>query len=196
MLRPVIQNIHFSIVASRLKWHCKKHVVEVNSCVCTVSCDAIFFQCDFEYVRKGDELLHIFSHHIQKTEDQLWEILRTYMLQQWVQHISCIMLKDVKVSLEDYIDTITTPGVPIDFLAIVVLCRAYHFHLAVYTSKGVWATCRQKSINKCCIQHCLQWKFHFHGDCEEIQGHGLPGLVGQLFEGRQTVVSWKVLPAW
>ena len=57
------------------------------------------FQCGFPFIRKGDELLHIFSHHISKTEDELREILRSFMLGHlvWLHQISEIVLSEVNV---------------------------------------------------------------------------------------------------
>ena len=52
----------------------------------------------------------------------------------WVEKISEVLLRDVNVSVEDYIDSVTTPGVPVDFVSLMVLCHAYHFHVAVFTS--------------------------------------------------------------
>ena len=82
-------------------------------------------------------MLHIFTHHIRKTEDQLREILRLYMLAnlEWIQRISRVVLHDVNVTVEDYIDTITTAGVHLDFVAVLVFCRIYHMHMAIFNSK-------------------------------------------------------------
>ena len=114
-------------------------------------------------MRQGDELLHIFTHHIKKTEDELREILRTYMVQHlaWVERLSSVIVRDVNVSLEDYVDTITTPGVPLDFVALVVLCRIYHIHVAVYTSQGLWSTCRKKDIRQCLFGIVYNGEFQF-----------------------------------
>ena len=79
----------------------------------------------------------------------------------WIDHISRIVLKEVNISVEDYINTITTPGFPLDFIGIIVLCRIYHFHLAVYTSTGVWATCRAKSIKDCIFGVVYNGHFKF-----------------------------------
>ena len=132
-----------------------------------------FLQCGFP-VRQGDELLHIFTHHIKKTEDELQEILRTYMVQHlaWVERLSSVILHDVNVSLEDYVDTITTPGVPLDFVALVVLCSIYHIHVAVYTSEGLWSTCHKKDIRQCLFGIVYNGEFQFtetvkHGKGEQ-----------------------------
>ena len=71
----------------------------------------------------------------------------------WVQKISEVLLRDVNVSVEDYIDSVTTPGVPVDFVGLMVLCRAYHFHIAVFTTRGIWSTARRskKRKNKNCL---------------------------------------------
>ena len=68
---------------------------------------------------------------------------------QWLQQISSVVLKEVNVSIEDYIDTITTPGVPLDFVALMFLCRIYHIHVAVFTTRGVWSTCRNTKKDDC-----------------------------------------------
>ena len=79
----------------------------------------------------------------------------------WVQRLSSIVLHDVNVSLEDYIDTITTPGVPFDFVALVVLCRIYHIHVAVYTTQELWSTCHEKDIRQCLFGIIYNGEFQF-----------------------------------
>ena len=95
-------------------------------------------QCDYPYIRPGDELLHIFTHHIGKTEDELCEILRGKMLQHlnWLEQISEVVLREVNVSLEDYIDTITMPGVPLDFVALLFLWQDLSYTHCRIHSKG------------------------------------------------------------
>ena len=126
-------------------------------------CALFLFQCPFPFIRRGDELLHIFSHHISKTEDDLRDLLRTFMLGHldWINQISEIVLTEVNVSVEDYIDSITSPGVPIDFVAIVALCRMYHIHLAVYTAKGMWSTSRERHIKNCLFGVLYRGNFEF-----------------------------------
>ena len=81
-----------------------------------------FLQCGSEYMRQGDELIHVLTHHIRLTEDQLRENLRCYIMNRldWVEKISACVLKQRDQSLEDYIDEITTPGVPLDPIALLV----------------------------------------------------------------------------
>ena len=102
-----------------LNVHCKNHATRAF----TVQYQNFHLQCGFDYIRPGDKLIHIFTHHIQKTEDQLREILRREMLKHldWVEKLCRVVLSEVNVSIEDYIDTMSTPGVPLDFTAIVVL---------------------------------------------------------------------------
>ena len=98
-----------------------------------------------------------------KTEDQLREIMRSKMLQHldWLQKVSKIVLKDVNVSVEDYIDRITTPGVPLDFVALLALCRFYHFHVAVFTTVGVWSTARVTKDQNCLFGVVYNSNFQF-----------------------------------
>ena len=62
----------------------------------------------------------------------------------WLEEITKVILVDVNVSLEDYIDSMSTPGVPLDFIAIVVISRLYHIHVAVFTNSGIWSTSRSR----------------------------------------------------
>ena len=141
------------------------------------------FQCGFQYIRPGDELLHYFTHHIMKTEDELREIMRSKMIQHidWLHKISKIVLKDVNVSLEDYIDTITTPGVPLDFVALMALCHFYHFHVAVFTTVGVWSTARETKKNNCLFGVVYHGNFTF----SETVGLGRGDAYREFLEKRR-----------
>ena len=87
-------------------------------------------------------MIHIFTHHIEKTEDKPCELLHLEMVQclDWVEKLGKVVLREVNISVKDYVDTITSPGVPLDFIAIVVLCRLYHIHICIYASAGMWCT--------------------------------------------------------
>ena len=105
-------------------------------------------------------MIHIFTHHVRQTEDDLREMLRDYMLanMEWVMKIGKTVLKTT--TLEDNIDLVTTPGFPIDPVCILVLARMFHFHIAIFVTKGVWSTCREKSLKKC------RFGLIFHGGSE------------------------------
>ena len=66
---------------------------------------------------------------------------------EWVIIIGKTVLKST--TLEDYIDPITMPDFPIDPVCVLVLARMFHFHVAIFVTKGVWSTCREKSLKKC-----------------------------------------------
>ena len=104
--------------------------------------------------------MHVFTHHLCRTEDDLREMLRDYMIvnMDWVLNIGKNMLKST--SLEDYIDTVTTPGVPIDPVCVLVLACMFHFHVAIFVSKGVLSTCKDRSLKKCRL------RLIFHGSTE------------------------------
>ena len=78
----------------------------------------------------------------------------------WLESISKTVLAEVAVSLEDYIDTITSPGVPLDFIAVTVLCRAYHMHIGIFTAAALWTTSKVKSFEVC------KFALVFHGDLQ------------------------------
>ena len=102
----------------------------------------------------------MFTHHLCLTEDDLREMLHDYMItnMDWVLNIDKTVLKST--SLEDYIDTVTTPGVPIDPICVLVLACMFHFHIAIFTSKGVLGTCKDRSLKKC------RFRLIFHGGTE------------------------------
>ena len=69
----------------------------------------------------------------------------------WLTALTSTVQKYSKVNVEDYIDRITTPGVPMDFVAITVLCRIYHIHVGVFFNNGAWSTCRDKHLKSSCF---------------------------------------------
>ena len=73
----------------------------------------------------------------------------------WVAKISARVLKQHEQSLEDYIDDITTPGVPLDPIALLVFARMYKIHIAIFTAKDIWATCRDTTLKK--VRFVLLW---------------------------------------
>ena len=74
--------------------------------------------------------------------------MRDFMIQHidWLTELTSTVWKYSKVTVEDYIDWITTPGVPMDFVAITVLCRIYHIYVEVFFNNGAWSTCRDKHL--------------------------------------------------
>ena len=58
----------------------------------------------------------------------------------WLEKLPKVVLAEVNMSIEDYINTMSTLGVPLDFIGIVVLAQIYHMHVAIYTTSGIWST--------------------------------------------------------
>ena len=79
----------------------------------------------------------------------------------WVLNIGKNVLKST--SLEDYIDTVTMPGVLINPVCVLVLACMFHFHVASFVSKVVWSTCKDRSLKKC------RFGLIFHGGTEFSQ---------------------------
>ena len=78
----------------------------------------------------------------------------------WLTDLMSTVRKYSKVTVEDYIDWITTPGVPMDFVAITVLCRIYHIHVGIFFNNGAWSTCRDKHLKS------SRFGIVFHGNLE------------------------------
>ena len=92
----------------------------------------------------------------------------------WVTDLMSTVWKYSQVTVEDYIDWMTTPGVPMDFVAITVLCRMYHIHVGVFFNNRAWSTCRDKHLKSSCfgiVFHgnlkfsetvCTEWMDKYH----------------------------------
>ena len=77
---------------------------------------------------------------------------------EWVTSLTSTVRKYTQVPVEDYIDSITTPGVPLDFVGLTVLCCIFHIHVGVFFNNGCWCTSRQKDLSK------ARFGIVFHGD--------------------------------
>ena len=98
-----------------------------------------FFQWDAQ-VAKGDELLHIISHHKPITPNEIRSYLPVWIKKHYtfVEKISKAFLQWKKLSLESYIETVSTPGVPIDKIGLLILARMYHLKLCVLLKNHYW----------------------------------------------------------
>ena len=91
--------------------------------------------------------------------------MRDFMIQHidWLTDLMSTVWKYSKVTVEDYIDWITTPGVPMDFVAITVLCRIYHIHVGIFFNNGasiISGLFPEDSKGKCLhihVQPCLDF---------------------------------------
>ena len=79
---------------------------------------------------------------------------------EWLTGIARTVLKKTETSVEDYIDTVTTPGYPIDAVCILVIARMFHIHIAVFLKSGAWSTSPSKSLKAC------RFALIFHGNNE------------------------------
>ena len=74
----------------------------------------------------------------------------------WIQKIGAKFFKKTEEPIESYIDHITTPGVPLDNIALLAIARMYRMHIGVFTLGGIWSTCNQNSLKK--VRFALVWK--------------------------------------
>ena len=99
---------------------------------------------------------------------QTWDL--TVQGSDWVRKISAYVLHQRGKSLEGYIDSITTPGVPLDAITLLIVACLYKLHTGIFTAEGVWSTCIQRTPKKydfyCCsstpplghVDTCSLWR--------------------------------------
>ena len=132
---------------------------------CAISSNRFFrLQCPLKECIPGDKTLHILSHFITKTEDELQEMLTRYMLSRldWFKSVSHKFLQTENISVEVYIDNLCTPGTPLDLLAIYVLARLYRFHIRFFLNEGMWCSNVKKDMTACKLVLLFQSKTDFH----------------------------------
>ena len=111
----------------------------------------------------ANKTLHILTHYITKTEEEIRDILTKYMLSalEWLESISHHYSECENVSLEGYIDNLATPGAPFDLLAIFVLAQLYHFHVRLFHANGMWCTSITKNMSVCQFVLLFQNRYEF-----------------------------------
>ena len=99
-------------------------------------------------------------HHVEHTEDQLREILQDFMLLhiEWVTSLTSTVHKYTQVPVKDYIDSITTPGVPLDFVGLMVFAAFSTYMWVCFFNNGCWCTSHEKDLSK------ARFGIVFHGD--------------------------------
>ena len=119
------------------------------------------FQCDAD-LPTGDELLHIISHHKPVTPTEI----RTY--QSGLRNIKILwekISKDIltckKLTLDDYISTVSTPRVPIDEISLLILTRMYHLKLCVLLKNHYWCALNGSDVSQSEIIIVFHGKLQF-----------------------------------
>ena len=120
------------------------------------------FQCDAT-VKRGDELLHIISHYKPVTSQDIPNYIPVWVMghKGFVETISKNTLSKKKISLEDCILTICTPGVPFYEIGLILLCRMYHLKLCVLLENHYWCTLNGYSVEANNIIIVFQGKLKF-----------------------------------
>ena len=137
-----------------------------------MTCDAFshFLQCNAE-VEKGDELLHIISHYKPVTLLEICNYIPAWVraYETFKQTISKDILEWKKLTLQDYVSAISTPGVPVDEIGLLMLCRLYHLELCVLLENHYWCALNRSSVENSKIIVIFRGKLKFSGtiNCTE-----------------------------
>ena len=106
---------------------------------------------------------------------------------EWVTSLTSTVCKYTQVPIEDYIDSITTLGVPLDFVGLTVLCHIFHIHVGVFFNNRCWCTSRAKDLSK------ARFGIVFHGDLKFTETVRKGGLRNICFGLRQDRPKEKCL---
>ena len=67
----------------------------------------------------------------------------------WFEKVSSHFLQENSTSVEVYIYSISTPGIPLDLLALYMIARLYRFHFGLVLNHGQWCTSVTKEMHRC-----------------------------------------------
>ena len=77
---------------------------------------SLLLLCGHDFT-KGDETLHGFSHYTRRTPTQMWQYMQHFFEKEehrkWMHFVGDSFLYRKGLMLEQYMDNIVTPGVPI-----------------------------------------------------------------------------------
>ena len=59
---------------------------------------------------------------------------------EWIQDVGAMYLAKKGLSVSEYLESLTSPKVPIDELGLLILARMYHGHVAVIMFDWCWTT--------------------------------------------------------
>ena len=87
------------------------------------------------------------------------------------EKVSSHFLLQNSTSVEAYIDSISTPGMPFDILALYVIAQLYHFHFGLVLNCEQWCTSVTKEMHHCTFILLFLGPTEFvetcHTDCAE-----------------------------
>ena len=130
----------------------------------------------------GDRTIHVFTHFIRRKEVAIRDYLRKNLMSRldFFTQVSTQYLTQAETSAEDYIDKISTEGIPLDLLGIFLIARLYQFHIAVVFHKGVWMTNKDNDWTKTMFTLVFQGVQNYSETCKEGQsGLYLQSLVNK-----------------
>ena len=83
----------------------------------------------------------------------------------WFEKMSSHFLRENSTSVEAYIDSISTLGIPLDLLALYVIARLYRFHFGLVLNRGQWCTSVTKEMHRCTFILLFQGPTEFVETC-------------------------------
>ena len=96
----------------------------------------------------SNELLHIISHHKLVTPNEIQAYLPVWTKKHhaFVEKISKDILDKQKLSVNDYVQTISSKGIPIDEIGLLILTRMYHLKLCMILKTHYWCALNSSDV--------------------------------------------------
>ena len=93
------------------------------------------------------------SHITGKTPEQMRDYLRRFVSQphhaKWIADVGSVFLAKKGLKVSDYLENITSPGVPLDELALLIFARMYHDQIAIICQDRVVYSSLKATMHDC-----------------------------------------------
>ena len=154
--------------------YCKVIVIDffVFTSVHVLSC-VFIMQCDHA-VRKHETTWHAFSHMTGHTPKEMRDYLRNFVAKDhhkvWIMNVGITFIAKKGLSIDEYLDNLLSPNVPIDELGLLIIVWMYHAHIAVIMYDWTWTTGFDLQPSDCKFVLAYCGGLDFYATCDRVEG--------------------------
>ena len=128
-------------------------------------------QCDHK-VPKFETTWHAFSHLTGHTPKQLRDYMASFIAKdyhkQWIASVGKSFIKKKGLELNEYLENLISPKVPMDELGLLIMARMYHSHVAVIMYDWTWTSGFDLQPTQCHFVLAYCGGLHFLATCDRL----------------------------